>query len=288
MTQLNPSVSNLCYAPSGMEIDLYLPSFRTMRKRSRSRSPTPCEHDRPLKRISVPALTVGDGAREPCSAFTPPQSTSPSSPAQMQTSSTVLLVPGPAQSAYIRAPDADGVVQDEWVALTRNLTLLSARRSNELEIDLSGSREETMMNLDEVPQPSTLLYSHSQHLLHHEVQESPDSHIDHTAPHLLIPHTNAPTTDLLSSRVTPPAAVAFLRAPSPPTMPTPPLCITPLPSHSPFNTACMSTPPLAQQEAQQPQLLMPGPMRRSRFTMGPRPDCDKCRLGVPGHYAHFE
>ena len=63
----------------------------------------------------------------------------------MQTSSTVLLVPGPVQSAYIRVPDADGVVQDEWVALTRNLTLLSARRSNELDIDLSGSREETMM-----------------------------------------------------------------------------------------------------------------------------------------------
>jgi hypothetical protein len=56
-----------------------------------------------------------------------------------------LLVPGPAQSAYIRAPDAEGGVQDEWVTLTRNLTLLSARRSNELEIDLSGSREETMM-----------------------------------------------------------------------------------------------------------------------------------------------
>jgi hypothetical protein len=36
-----------------MEIDLYLPSFRTMRKRSRSRSPTPCEHDRPLVRPYV-------------------------------------------------------------------------------------------------------------------------------------------------------------------------------------------------------------------------------------------
>ena len=63
----------------------------------------------------------------------------------MQTSPAVLLVPGPAQSTYIRAADADGVVQDEWVALTRNLTLLSARGSNELEIDLSGSREDTMM-----------------------------------------------------------------------------------------------------------------------------------------------
>jgi hypothetical protein len=63
----------------------------------------------------------------------------------VQTSSAVLLVPGPAQSAYIRAPDAGGVIQDEWVALTRNLTLLSARRFNELEVDLSGSREEIMM-----------------------------------------------------------------------------------------------------------------------------------------------
>lgn len=93
----------------------------------------------------MPALAIGNGVREPLSSFTPPQSTSPSSPAQVQTSPAVLLVPGPAQSTYIRAADADGVVQDEWVALTRNLTLLSARGSNELEIDLSGSREDTMM-----------------------------------------------------------------------------------------------------------------------------------------------
>ncbi len=64
----------------------------------------------------------------------------------MQASSAVFLVPGPVQPAYIRAPDADGVVQDEWVALTRNLALLSARGcSNELEMDLINSREETMM-----------------------------------------------------------------------------------------------------------------------------------------------
>jgi hypothetical protein len=93
----------------------------------------------------VPALTVGGGARESPSSFTPPYSTSPLSPAQVQPSPTVFFVPGPAQPAYIRAPHADGVIQDEWVTLTRNLTLLSARGSNELEIDLSNSREETMM-----------------------------------------------------------------------------------------------------------------------------------------------
>ncbi len=91
----------------------------------------------------MPALAIGDGVREPPPSFTPPQSMSPS--VQVQASSTVLLLPGPTQSAYIRAADADVVVQDEWVTLTRNLTLLSARGSNELEIDLSGSREETMM-----------------------------------------------------------------------------------------------------------------------------------------------
>ncbi|KAF8479151.1 hypothetical protein DFH94DRAFT_42732 [Russula ochroleuca] len=270
-----------------MEIDLYLPSFRTMRKRSRSRSPTPCEYDRPLKRLSVRALAVGDSAREPPPSFTPPQPTSLSSSAQVQTSSAILLVPGPAQSAYIRVADADGSIQDEWVTLTRNLTLLSARGSTEVEVDISGSREETMMNLDEVPQPSTLLHPHPQHF-HHGVQESPDVYIGHMAPQLLNLHTNAPTMGLPSSRITPPAAVAFLRAPSPPTMPTPPLCSTPLPSHSAFSAAGMGTPLLTRQELQQPQLLLQGSTRRSRFTMGPRPDCDKCRLGVPGHYAHFD
>jgi hypothetical protein len=28
--------------------------------------------------------------------------------------------------------------------------------------------------------------------------------------------------------------------------------------------------------------------RKPRFTMGPRADCEKCRLGVPGHYMHFD
>ena len=28
--------------------------------------------------------------------------------------------------------------------------------------------------------------------------------------------------------------------------------------------------------------------KKPRFTMGPRADCEKCRLGVPGHWAHFD
>jgi hypothetical protein len=28
--------------------------------------------------------------------------------------------------------------------------------------------------------------------------------------------------------------------------------------------------------------------RKPRFTMGPRADCEKCRLGVKGHWAHYD
>ena len=31
-----------------------------------------------------------------------------------------------------------------------------------------------------------------------------------------------------------------------------------------------------------------GSTLKKRFTMGPRTDCDKCRLGVKGHYMHFD
>src|SRR6266851_5115618 len=137
-----------------------------------------------------------------------------------------------------------------------------------------------IQNLDEPLQSAAPLYPHAQHL-QHGLQEPPVVDIDHRAPHLLNPCTVSSTPGLPSSRVTPPAAVAFLRAPSPPTMPTPPLCTAPLPSHSPLVASRIGTPPVSRWEPQQPEHPLPGPARRSRFTMGPRPGCDKCRLGVP-------
>ena len=256
---------------------------------------------------------MDDSSREPPPSFTPLQSTSPLSPVQRQTLSTsFLFVPAPAQAAFTPSTNVDGYIPDEWVALTRNLTLLPAPYPTEHEIVINGSGEETMMvcilnmdflfskspwlgaddvallpllalqNLDE-PQPSTLLYPHSQ-VFQHGAHESPWYYIDRAAPHLLNPQTDVPTLGPPSSRV---ATPALLRAPSPPAMPTPPL--SPFPSHSPFiGAARIGSPPLARQGLQQPQQQQPGSTRRTRFTMGPRPDCDKCRLGVPGHYAHFD
>ena len=31
-----------------------------------------------------------------------------------------------------------------------------------------------------------------------------------------------------------------------------------------------------------------GPARKQRFTMGPRADCEQCRMRVKGHYMHFD
>jgi len=56
-----------------------------------------------------------------------------------------MVVPASAQSAYIPAVDVDVGIQDEWVALTRNLTLLASRGPAEHESVMCGSREEVMM-----------------------------------------------------------------------------------------------------------------------------------------------
>jgi len=42
--------------------------------------------------------------------------------------------------------------------------------------------------------------------------------------------------------------------------------------------------PMAASQSQEASM----PSRRQRFTMGPRADCEKCRLGVKGHWMHFD
>lgn len=37
-----------------------------------------------------------------------------------------------------------------------------------------------------------------------------------------------------------------------------------------------------------PSASLPASVRRQRFTMGPRADCEKCRMGVKGHWMHVD
>lgn len=50
---------------------------------------------------------------------------------------------------------------------------------------------------------------------------------------------------------------------------------------SPSMTMCISP---GQSYAHVPM----SPTRRQRFTMGPRADCEKCRLGIKGHWMHID
>jgi hypothetical protein len=148
----------------------------------------------------------------------------------------------------------------------------------------------TLQNLDEPPRSSTRLCSHAQSFQCEAGEQSKIHITDNTTPSLV--HSNPCLTmpKVLSPRFTlpPVTATGYLQTPDPAAIPTPPVGTAILPPYSPFSNGCVNTMPLDFQEPQPSQQQQQGPPRRSRFTMGPRPDCEKCRLGVPGHYAHFD
>lgn len=100
------------------------------------------------------------------------------------------------------------------------------------------------------------------------------------------PLRQSPSTSQLTLTTMPPAGPAVngltptpappyysdLEPPYPPTRPSSPasnssmMVLSPLPSY--LNVAA-------------------SPRRQQRFTMGPRADCEKCRLGIKGHWVHY-
>ncbi|KAH9923962.1 uncharacterized protein BXZ73DRAFT_103694 [Epithele typhae] len=112
--------------------------------------------------------------------------------------------------------------------------------------------------------------------------------------------TPAPTAPLLHLRPFGPHSASGSAASTPPQFSSPALLQIPLiqiqnatPSPvQPFPHPTFDLP--VTQEREQAMLDAPleeprSPLatRRQRFTMGPRADCEQCRMRVPGHYAHF-
>lgn len=68
---------------------------------------------------------------------------------------------------------------------------------------------------------------------------------------------------------------------------------TPVPSlqtqdSTPPSSSTLSVPIFSTVQIRPDQIALPSsPTKKQRFTMGPRSDCEKCRLGVPGHYSHL-
>ncbi len=254
------------------------------------------------KRLSTPVLLVGDLTCDSPLSFQSPNTTSPASPARVHSLSNTLLIQKHAQSVSMPSAE-DACVQDEqWVALTRNLTLLPSQCRTLHEVTRSGDEtEENMMvcildavpflslsfqlmtvfmpfsalqNLDELPLHSTGLLMHAQ-CFQYETGEQPKVHITENTTPTLVHLDSVPK--VLSPRLSLPSAtgIGYLQASDSMVITTPPLGTVMLPLD-------IREPQPSQQERQRQQV------RRSRFTMGPRPDCEKCRLEVPGHYAHFD
>ncbi|GJE98123.1 hypothetical protein PsYK624_143450 [Phanerochaete sordida] len=235
-----------------MDVTMRSPSFRTHRsgKQKRARSPpSPSPYERPAKRQSMAAAVT---------AAPFPQ--------------TVL--PPPAMQ--------DRQVSEDWVTRTRTLSIGKEHADHEmrlaplLEMVASASQDETMNMDNDVtmqfsqspsrsppalpPIPSMPAYPSFSSLSSHQlstsvVPSSSSSAFSHPMSSSPSPHTSHDTP--FSSPNIPPQV------------------------HAPSQYSIMHSPQIQVPSA-------PAPTRKQRFTMGPRADCEKCRLGVPGHWVHYD
>ncbi|KAA1471294.1 hypothetical protein DENSPDRAFT_929449 [Dentipellis sp. KUC8613] len=260
-----------------MEVDMHSPSFRTLRADNtlkRSRSPdTPTPADRPSKRISL--YVHGDTCMPACSHT---QYDSPHAATFVEGSSTGR--------------------EEHWVAQTRSLSIEGGRPYGQQYPDSDNMDTDMSMNLDTDAPPRAIRplpgASGPSHAHPPSRPHVPAIHISTSPP---LPREPAPLAPF-------PAPAHFLSAPSS-AMPTPPLATAAM-QHFPGPEHALQPPrihiqpaspasPLGQAPAHEQQGQWgPNPnanlnaQRKPRFTMGPRADCEKCRLGVKGHWMHVD
>ncbi|KAK7689153.1 hypothetical protein QCA50_007844 [Cerrena zonata] len=244
-----------------MDIDMHSPSFRTARATKRSRSPTSPSPslERPSKRMSV-----GLPHNPPIPEFAAP------------------------------IPMTTRQISDDWVQQTRGLRIDRDGYSPQLEQNSVARNtiveenmfmdpdHEPMMN-QFIPLPPHIpcppnspaqLAGMPQHRLH-----QPLSQAQYLEPFQVQQVNMTAPQSFLSS---------FQQQPPPPLYPTldhlntPPL--QPQSGYATNSQADLPSPPLPIVN----QTPIQSPKRKQKVTMGPRADCEKCRLGVKGHWMHFE
>ncbi|KAK0459586.1 uncharacterized protein EV420DRAFT_275047 [Desarmillaria tabescens] len=251
-----------------MEVDMFSPAsaFHSMSKfNTSSKRPRPTEEDspssRPVKRLT-PAL--GDGLPSPLFTNSLPSSGSSS-----------------------RHPSED------WVQQTGGLSIGTPKEY----VPDSESNSDTM-DLDDVDEPSTLAYGPGRPVLLPLQTTFPStSHTRDTfAAHRQSPRNLSPSfTDANASRpLANHAQGSFLsRLPSiDVTPPTPETIrveggiVNVTRPRTPVSDSL--TPMNISMESGGLRSSTLSPTKRQRVTMGPRSDCEKCRLGVKGHWMHVD
>lgn len=234
------------------------PSFRTHRsgRQKRTRSPpSPNPYERPSKRQSM--------------------------------ASAVAAAPFP-QPVQPPPPMRDRQVSEDWVTRTRSLSIGKDNTDHEMrlmplvEMAAYGNQDENMI----MDHDATMYFPQSPNRSPTALPPIP------SAP--AYPSFSSLSSHSLSSTLVPSSSSASSHHISP----TPSHFFSP-PAHDTHTSSAPHTPSL-HDEAQAPDNGMHPPQthdlsrpplppaRKQRFTMGPRADCEKCRLGVPGHWMHFD
>ncbi|KAI0811176.1 hypothetical protein BC629DRAFT_1589913 [Irpex lacteus] len=239
-----------------MDVDMRSPSFTMMRptasstssKRPRSPASPSSAYDRPNKRLTLdPMASFPSGLPSPVP--TPP-------------------------------PMATRQVSEDWVSRTRGLRIDRdhvgpvAVIQEEPRLVAGSSRQEGYnddMNMDDEQMsepwpPSSFAPSPNNNILSHPFPSRPQAQLDlQDIQRQCLPAITIPETSALPGQ------------PYPPPYTSDPAPLTPT---TPIRSSRM--------ELQPEDIALPlSPPRKPRFTMGPRLDCEKCRLRVPGHYSHF-
>ncbi|KAJ3542817.1 hypothetical protein NM688_g5934 [Phlebia brevispora] len=247
-----------------MEVDMRSPPCRTVRtpngKRPRSPPSSPSTSERPRVRV----LSFVHGHLKHVS----------------NTLSRPLV-----NSAYDPpwpAPQSRTYIYEDWVSRTQDLSIDKECTLTEELITLTPVDERvdvvddsmTVDSDDSTPHPCPPPNSP----IHYSVENLPRSH---SSPNLLRGE------DL--QYLTPPDAASPLQTSMFP--------LSQQQQHAVFATQDTIKPPLLA-AASDPTMNVPPeqalsasisiPTRKQRFTMGPRADCEKCRLGVPGHWMHID
>ncbi|KIP04805.1 hypothetical protein PHLGIDRAFT_180855 [Phlebiopsis gigantea 11061_1 CR5-6] len=251
-----------------MDTDMRSPTFRTPRsgkvKRPRS-PPSPNPYERPNKRISLGGI--------PASPF--PQT-----------------LPSP----LVSAPPAvrDRQVSEDWVTRTRTLSIdnINASEGQEVRlppvVELSSANQDENMNMDH---DESMTFSQT---LHPATQSSLPAHDGFASypPSLSMSNSLSSTfntseaSSLLSQHISSTTSLHSYQYPSP-LASSDSLSVPSPQTHSSSNFPSPAQTP-APAFDQMPAPSTRDTSKKPRFTMGPRADCEKCRLGVPGHWAHFD
>lgn len=250
---------------------MHSPSFRALRsyssKRRRSPDTSPCSLERHSKRISLAV----DSELIP-SPTLPPHALSGSNSASTSRFSS-----------------------EDWVQQADGLTIDSPLSPSVASEAAHTNRQERMDDVMTMDSEDMSTYGPQ--------YSAPRSH----RPHIQITTTSShhapqqqyPSNNLQSSFLSAPSQLVYSLPPQTALQDQAPIiCVLPAtPSDSPTmlqdqNSRPQAPSPTARSSPISPMTVSPtnSPItsRKQRFTMGPRSDCEKCRMGVKGHWMHFD